>query len=394
MDKFENIKIGDRASLDHTITEKDIEQFVELTGDDNRLHIDKDFAQTTEFRKPVAHGMLGASFISTIIGTKLPGDGALWSSQTLEFVRPVRIGDTITISAEVMNKNPKGKLIEIKTEIINQHKQVVLEGVAKVKIIEQQTQSETNKTDIKSKTVIILGATGGIGRETTLQLAKDGYNIVIHYNSNKKAADSLKEAVEKEGRKAFVIQSDLLDTSSIHSFTEVIKRKFNNIYGFVNCSTTAIPTVKFSDLDWKYMQEHFDINIKSSFYLLKAILPLMEAQKYGRIVMLTSQAVESPNSEWLHYITSKAALTGFAKALAVEYAPKGININLISPGMVDTDLLADISSRTKMLAEAKTPLRRLCTPADIAAAVSFLLSDNAGFIAGETIRINGGQVMI
>jgi 3-oxoacyl-[acyl-carrier protein] reductase len=78
----------------------------------------------------------------------------------------------------------------------------------------------------------------------------------------------------------------------------------------------------------------------------------------------------------------------------VEYAPKGININLVSPGMVDTDLLADISSRTKMLVEAKTPLKRLCTPKDVAAAVSFLLSDDAGFITGETIRINGGQVMI
>jgi 3-oxoacyl-[acyl-carrier protein] reductase len=394
MNRYEDIKIGDKASFDHIITEKDIERFVELTGDDNKLHTDINFAQSTEFKKPVVHGMLGASFISTIIGTKLPGDGALWSSQTLEFIRPVRVGDIITISAEVINKNARGQIIEIKTEICNQYKQIVTDGVAKVKIIEQQVKPEIYQSNILDKTIIILGATGGIGKETAIKLAKEGYDIVIHYNSNKAAADLLKKSVISEGRKAYLIQANLLDPSSPVSFMETFKRNFKSVYGFVNCSTVKLPNIKFSNLDWSYMQEHFDINIKSSFFLLKEILPLMEAQKYGKVVFLTSQSVETPGSEWLHYITSKTALTGFAKALAIEYAPKGININLVSPGMVDTDLLADIPAKTKMLVEAKTPLKRLCTPSDVANAISFLLSDKADFITGETIRVNGGQVMI
>ena len=84
--KYGEIKVGDKATLQHKITQNDIEKFVDLTGDDNKLHIDKDYAARTSFKKPVVHGMLGASFISTIIGTKLPGDGALWFSQTLEFL--------------------------------------------------------------------------------------------------------------------------------------------------------------------------------------------------------------------------------------------------------------------------------------------------------------------
>ena len=86
MKNYEEINIGDAAEIKHTITQSDIEKFVELTGDDNKLHVDEDYASTTSFKKPVAHGMLGASFISTIIGTKLPGDGALWYAQNLEFL--------------------------------------------------------------------------------------------------------------------------------------------------------------------------------------------------------------------------------------------------------------------------------------------------------------------
>ena len=112
---YKNINIGDSASVKHTISQNDIEKFVDLTGDDNKLHIDKEFAQKTEFKKPVVHGMLGASFISTLIGTKLPGDGALWYSQTLEFLRPVRVGDTITVNSVVIQKNDKLSSIELKT---------------------------------------------------------------------------------------------------------------------------------------------------------------------------------------------------------------------------------------------------------------------------------------
>jgi len=396
MSKYESINIGDKASINHTITEKDITKFVDLTGDDNKLHIDEAYASTTEFKHPVVHGMLGASFISTIIGTKLPGDGALWFSQTLEFLRPVRVGDTITILGEVIGKNDKQQIIEIQTEIQNQYKQIVTTGIAKVKVIEQQISNENKiKFDhTKSKVVIILGATGGIGKAVAIKLASDGFDLILHFNKNETLANSIKETVQSLGKKAITISANLLDSNSIVSFMDTVKRKFQSIYGFVNCSMVKIPNIKFVNLEWQYMQEHFDINIKSSFCFLKEILPIMEAQKYGKIVFITTQAIETPNTEWLHYITSKSALSGFAKALAIEYAPKGININMVSPGMTDTNLLSEIPQKIKLLTEAKTPLKRLCTPDDIANCIAYLLSENADFITGETIRVNGGQVMI
>jgi 3-oxoacyl-[acyl-carrier protein] reductase len=138
MKKYSEINVGDKEALRHTITKSDIEKFVQLTGDDNRLHVDEKFARTTHFKKPVVHGMLGASFISTIIGTKLPGDGALWFSQSLEFLLPVRVGDALTVTAEVLKKNDKEQIIELKTEIHNQNRQIVTKGIAKVKVIETE----------------------------------------------------------------------------------------------------------------------------------------------------------------------------------------------------------------------------------------------------------------
>lgn len=104
MSRYESVKVGDKAEITHTITVGDIEKFVDLTGDDNKLHIDEEYAKKTQFKKPIAHGMLGASFISTIIGTKLPGDGALWFSQSLDFLLPVRVGDKIVVAAEIKKR--------------------------------------------------------------------------------------------------------------------------------------------------------------------------------------------------------------------------------------------------------------------------------------------------
>ena len=395
MKKYNEIKLGDTANVTHKITEKDIEKFVELSGDDNKLHVDANFAKQTEYKKPVVHGMIGVSFISTLIGTKLPGDGALWYSQTLEFLRPVRVGDTITVEAEVVAKNDKLNAIDLKVNILNQNRQIVTTGLSKVKIITiDEIEVATEVTSLNKKSVLILGASGGVGRMVAEKLAEEGFDVFLHYHSNKGCIDDLMLRLESFGRVVVSHKADLLDSNQVSDLSKRLLRYFPNLTGFVNCTTVKLPNIKFENLIWNDIQAHIDINIKSSLLLLQQILPVFVRQRYGKVVFLTSQAIESPSSEWLHYIVSKTALTGFAKSLAIEFANKGINVNLVSPGMIDTDLVADIPKKAKMLIEAKTPLKRLCSPSDVANAVLFLLSDKSDFITGETIRINGGQVMI
>ena len=392
--QYAEIQIGTTAELKHTITQNDIEKFVDLTGDNNKLHVDAEYATTTTFKKPVAHGMLGASFISTIIGTKLPGDGALWYAQNLEFLQPVRIGDELLITAEVIKKIDRTKTIELQTDIYNQHKQKVTTGTAKIKLVEQALPKEKEKKLKLKKTALIIGGTGGIGSAVCAQLAEDGFDLAIHYYKNKNKAENLKKQIEKLGRKAVIVSGDIISPEDIIEIKEKSMRAIGNIHIIVNCSTIPVPNIKFADLEWGDMRAHYDINIKGSFNLLRAFVPDWENEHFGKFIALTTLATEKPNAQWLPYITSKTALNGFIKALAFELAPKGIRINLVSPGMVDTPLIADVPEKVRLLSAAQTPLRALATAEDVAGAISFLASDKSNYLTGETIRVNGGQFML
>lgn len=132
MTDFESVQIGDEAKLNHTLTEKDVQAFADLTGDNNPLHMDEHFASQTQFKKRVVHGMLAASFLSTIIGTILPGRGALYLSQELNFKKPVMINDIIEAKIKVVQKIAATRMLVLQTTITNQYSQVVVDGKAKV----------------------------------------------------------------------------------------------------------------------------------------------------------------------------------------------------------------------------------------------------------------------
>jgi len=394
MTRYSKINVGDTATITHTITSDDIKKFVDLSGDDNRLHIDDEFASKTSFKKPVAHGMIGASFISTIIGTKIPGDGALWYAQSLEFLLPVRIGDKLKIIATVLKKIDRQNSIELQTDIYNQHKQKVTSGVAKVKIIEDEIASNDQEvTD--EKTILIIGSTGGIGTQTARTLAKEGYNLILHYHSNKVQANKLKKELEAlTDKRIIVVKADILKDSDVSDMVSELSRYFKKISGFVNASTLHFGNIKLENMEWSDISSQVDINIKSNLNIVKNITPLMQENKYGKIVFMTTQYTEQMPAELIHYITAKAALNGFAKALAVELAPKGIRVNLVSAGMTNTNLISDIPEKVKLITAARTPLRRLAEPQDVADAISHLISEKSDFLTGETVRVNGGQVMI
>ena len=130
--------------------------------------------------------------------------------------------------------------------------------------------------------------------------------------------------------------------------------------------------------------------IENKFKLFVLILN----DKSGNIICFSSQYVETPKPELSHYAIAKSALSGFIKSLAIEYSPFGIRANIVSPGMTDTDLIADIPLKVRMLTAAKTPMRRLTLPEDVAGTISFLVSNKSDFITGTNIRVNGGQIMI
>lgn len=393
--QYEEINIGDTASFTRTITEQDIRQFVELTGDDNPLHTDNEFALRTSYKRPVVHGMLTASFISTLVGKYLPGPGALWIAQNFEFCLPVRLNDTLHIHATVLSKHAGQRALTLTMEVKNQHSQIILKGEGKIKMLEIEIKENEVETKPIKKVTIITGASRGIGATTALYLAKQGHTVIINYLSNHSDAEKIMNIIKQQGGNGQIYQADVTDMNAIMKMVAHVTSTYGSITGLVCNATSKIIAKTFDELSWDDLQDHLDIQLKGMFNCVKAVLPHFEKNKMGSAVIMGSVATDNvPPVKWAGYTLAKSALSSLTKSLALEYGPKGIRFNLVSPGMTDTDLIADIPEKAKLLATMQTPLRRLAKPQDIAQAISFLLNDESSYISGETLRVCGGQIML
>lgn len=392
---FEAILVGDTHSLVKIINEIDVRKFVEMTGDDNPLHVNRAYAETTAFKDIVVHGMLGASFISTVIGTKLPGSGALWVAQNMEFLLPVRLGDELTISCTVLKKHERDRMLELDTRIVNQNQQVVLTGQGKVKVLTTAAPLATVMSEQRSRAAIVTGGAGGIGKAICLRLAKDGYNVVVNYRGQADRAAQIVAEINEAGKaRAVAVQADISSQVGAEKLYQTACQEFGGVSVLVNNASPDINPKAFSATEWGDMQQQIDVQVKGAFLMTRACVPAMSSNHWGRIVNITSQVIDGvPSVNWTGYAVAKGALAVFSKYMAAELGPQGITVNCVSPGMCETTLIGDISEKAQLMIARKTPLRRLAKPADVAAAVAYFVSDEAGFVTGDTIAVNGGMAM-
>lgn len=402
---FDAIQVGETQTLTKHITEADVRKFVEMTGDDNPLHVDRAYAETTSFKDIVVHGMLGASFISTVIGTKLPGTGALWVSQNMEFLLPVRLGDVLTISATVLKKHEREHLLELDTKIVNQNQQLILTGVGKVKVLVAAEPEAQPATDARPRVAIVTGGAGGIGKAICRRLAADGFDVVVNYrgqadraaqivaeiNAATSAAMSGSAGAGKRHGRALAVQADISTEAGAQVLYQAALKAFGVVSVLVNNASPRINPKPFGSTAWSDVQQQMDVQVKGAFLMTSAVVPEMSARKWGRIVNITSQVLDGPPSvTWTGYAMAKGALQVFSNYMAAELGPQGITVNCVSPGMCETTLIGDIPEKAQLMIARQTPLRRLAKPSDVAGAVAYLVSDDAGFVTGDTVAVNGG----
>ena len=393
---FDAIKVGDTRTLTRAITEADVRRFVEMTGDDNPLHVDRAYAEATSFKDIVVHGMLGASFISTVIGTQLPGPGALWVAQSLEFLLPVRLGDTLTVACTVTAKHERDRLLELDTAITNQAGRLVLSGSGKVKVLQARQAQAESPGPGRRRVALVTGGGGGIGRAICQKLAEDGLDVVVAYRGRADRAEAVASAIQAmDGpARAVAIQADLAGADGAFALARQAVQAFGAVDVLVNNASPAIGAKPFADMDWADVQAHLDVQVKAAFLLSQACLPAMAAQRFGRIVNITSQATEgAPTVTWTAYALAKSALATLSRYLAAEAGPSGVTVNCVAPGMTETGMIGDIPEKAQLIVARQTPLRRLAAPQDIAEAVAYLASPEAGFVTGHTLAVNGGMVM-
>jgi 3-oxoacyl-[acyl-carrier protein] reductase len=394
MKDIEDFNVGDEANLKHCITLSDVERFVELTGDDNPLHVDPDYADNSAMKGIVTHGMLSASFLSTIIGKQLPGPGALWVSQSIEFLAPVRLNDELEVQAEITEIHIKQRLIKLKASISNQRGKKILKGECLVKLLPLVKDKEAPVEEPAQGCVIVTGASRGIGAAIATTLSEKNVPVIINCRDQESGERAVSQILEKGGR-AHVVLADIRDKVQLEFLVEQSIAKYGTISGLVNNAAPRINEKDFWELSWEECSAQYDAQVGAAFNLIQILLPHMKAQKKGAIVNIGSIVNDqSPPANWIAYNMAKSGMHALTHNLAEVLGPDGIRINTVAPGLTDTAFVTEIPEKVRILTKMQSPLRRLANPEDIAKTVSFLLSDDAKHITGETLRANGGKTLL
>lgn len=245
------------------------------------------------------------------------------------------------------------------------------------------------ESDGRGRVALVTGASRGIGRAIATRLGQEGARVVVNYHSNASAADEVVAAIAAAGSEAVAIKADVSDPMQAGGLVDSALEHFGALDVIVHNAGTTRDTLlmRMSDED---IDAVLDTNLKSAFHVIRPALRSMMRQRSGRIVCIASIAGMDGNPGQTNYAASKAGLIGLVQSLAKEVGPRGITVNAVAPGYVTTDMTAELPDALIERAVEHTPLRRTGTVDDIAAAVAFLVSDDAAFITGQVLRVDGG----
>lgn len=246
-------------------------------------------------------------------------------------------------------------------------------------------------TPLDGKVAIVTGAAQGIGRAIAEVLARDGADIVVADLDPGRSQETV-DAVAKLGRKTMNLKVNVADWDDVKAMSDQVAREMGKIDILVNNAgvTRDGLVVRMKEEDWNLVLQ---VNLYGTFHCTKAVLQPMTKQRFGRIVNIASIVGAMGNAGQANYAASKAAVIGFTKTVAREYASRLVTVNAVAPGFIDTAMTQTLPADVKETLQKQIPLGRLGQPADIAEAVRFLASEEAGYITGHVLHVNGGMLM-
>ena len=244
----------------------------------------------------------------------------------------------------------------------------------------------------EGKTAIVTGASRGIGREIAILLGKEGARVAVNYSGSKEKAEEVVELIKQSGGDAFAIQANVSDSEQVKQMVDETLKTFGSIDMLVNNAgiTRDNLLMRMKEDEW---DDVININLKGVFLCTKAVTRQMMKQRAGKIVNLASIVGVIGNPGQANYVAAKAGVIGLTKTTARELATRNITVNAVAPGFITTDMTDALPDSVKEQMLAQIPLGKLGSAEDVAGTVAFLLSDDANYITGQTIHVDGGMVM-
>ncbi|MDO8488563.1 MAG: glucose 1-dehydrogenase [Candidatus Omnitrophota bacterium] len=342
--------------------------------------------------------LMGTCLLSTFVGLCIPGQRATFIDFSISFSSNLKLGCKYRLKGRVDFKSESTRTLVENIEIVSSD---CIYAIAKVKVQVQEgprkmpsvneLQEKHLDLQLKGKVVLITGASRGIGETTAKLFALQGAKVIINYFKGKQDSEKIVHEIKSQGCEVLALQADVSNRDQVKKMVAAAIKHYGKIDILVNNAVRDSLPADFMDLTWDDFQKDIDINLKGAFNCCQEVVPAMIKNKAGKIINIITVYADNPPPKQAKYVVSKSALVGLSRSLAVELAPYNIQVNMVSPGIVETDLTKHVPKMYWDKIKNETPMQRNALPEDVAKAVVFLASSLASFTTGQKIMVTGGN---
>jgi len=393
---LEAIEVGMAERLDFQISAASAREFAAMIAGafDDGMGADEVLA-----RADVAT-LLAILLFSTSVGVVLPGAHATFLDFSAQVEQPVRVGASYSLTGEVVHRSRGTRIVKKQLVVRDRDDATNLAVTGRVTALANKPASrmpsmeEVRDTGVDlgltGKVVVITGASRGIGETTAKFLALCGAAVIVNYHRGADDAKRVVSEITDAGGTAEAIAADVTNERDVAALVAASIDQFGRIDVLVNNAVRDFRPIPFAQLTWDEIQKDLDVIAKGAFLCCQRVIPTMVEHGGGKIVNIASVATDDPPADQTKYVMAKSALVGLTRSLSVELAAKNIQVNMVVPSFVETDLVAHVQEGFRRKIARETPMGRNASPIDVARAVAFLASSYASFTTGQKIMVTGG----
>jgi 3-oxoacyl-[acyl-carrier protein] reductase len=345
--------------------------------------------------------LLAITLFSTLVGTRLPGNSATFLEFSARLEGEIETGKPYRLQGIVAHMSRATRILKADVSVLG-HRGQKSENVIQGKVTAlvnpahrimptiKDMKSAAADLGIRGKVALITGASRGIGETIAKLLALHGARVVVNYHRGRDDATRIVREIAAEGGEVIAVQADITRPEEVRKMVAEANDRYGPVDILINNAVRDFRPIPFLNLTWDEIQADLDVVARGTFYCCKEVIPQMLASGGGKIINISSVAVDNPPPDQAKYVLAKSALMGLTRSLSIEYAAKNIQVNQVVPNFVDTDLVAHVPEGFRGRIARETPMQRLGTPIEVAQAVVFLASSLSSFTTGQKIMVTGG----